>query len=133
MKFPQPLPGFLLGLIVGGTVAGALSALPAAPQRLVVGLKQPATPANVKTLARQLGSQIVQVAPSGAYLLIIPKKGQTAAAILKASPSIAYVEPEVAMGVADPERDLLMVIPIQRAPGKLIGVPPDLRGGRKGK
>ena len=64
---------------------------------LIVVLTTPATPRVVREMRRNL--TILRVSPSGAYLLVRPRKGQSIATIEKLSPRIAYVDREVVMGL----------------------------------
>lgn len=100
----------ILGMLLGGV--GVYAAV--ATGRMVIGLKQPATPAVIKQIALDTQSQIIQVSPTGAYLLVLPKKKKTPAEIKAASNKIAYVEPEKVMGVVD-EQDLILIMPVSRS------------------
>lgn len=80
------------------------------PGRVVVGLKQPWSPRLMNHLRRIFKDRMLSVAPSGAYVLVLLKKGQTLADVRAASPEIKFVEPETAMSVPPNERGQLMVI-----------------------
>ncbi len=96
--------------------------------RMVVGLTRPATPDVIKQIAKDLRAQIVNVSPRGAYVLVLPRPGTTAKELARRSREVAYVEPEIVMGISDPDHDFVLVIPMyRRLPGKVVGPPADIR------
>jgi hypothetical protein len=107
---------FGLGLIVGGVwwrmVGGSAHTAEALTGYMIVGLKGPAAPVALKTLAGKLKGKIVRVAPGGVFLLVKPRPGVTAQQLKDSSSVIAYVEPEVVMGLVEPARDALLVIDV---------------------
>lgn len=80
------------------------------PGRVVVGLKQPWNPRLQNHLRRIFRDRLLSVAPSGSYVLVVLKKGQTLADVRAASPEIKFVEPEIAMSAPPNERGKLLVI-----------------------
>ncbi len=135
-------PGALAASFIAGVLAGSLAgpqlwqrAQAAPPEgkrtgRLIVGLSPPVTPPEVLALGRQLGARIVNVAPDGAFVLICPK-GQSPRAVKRRSGRVTSVDPEVVMGVPQEKQELLLVIPMRRLPGKLVGPPADLSKPKK--
>lgn len=119
----------LAGAVLGfGLATALLRPIGAAEPRVIVGLKEPATPAIVKELARELKGRIVRVGPGGAFILVVPKRGTTNEQLRASSPRISYVESDVAMGVPDAGHELLLVVPFHRVPASLgspkITLPP---------
>ena len=92
-----------------GSMAGG-QAKPSPPARVVVGLKQPWSPRLMSELRRVFKERLLSVAPSGAYVLVLLKRGQTLADIRTASPAIQWVEPETAMSMPPNERGQVVII-----------------------
>jgi hypothetical protein len=122
----QPLRSRLSALVAGlsiGTVFGACGlapglqiacATPAPPSRVVVGLKDPVTPAVVAELKRVFQGRILTIAPGGTYALVLLRRGETLAQIQARSRRIAWVEPEIAMGIAKQATADVLLIPAPR-------------------
>lgn len=86
--------------LIAGLFLGCSVALAAPQQRLVVGLKVPATPQIVRQIAKEIPATVLRVGAGGVYLLVRPDPGATPEKIRAAAPHrIAYVEPEVSMGL----------------------------------
>lgn len=117
-----------LGVALGFVLAKATSGVADAREtgRLIVGMKTPPTPAVVKELAKETKGKIVAVGPGGAFVLLLPKKGTTAEQVERAHRNISYVEPEIVMGVDDPRYETVLVVPMKRLPGKVVGPPADI-------
>ncbi len=92
----------MLGAILGA-VGGAVSIREAEAAttsgRVIIGLREPVTPAMLQEIRKAFRGQIIMLAPSGAYALILLPRGASFEAIKKRSPNIAYVEAEIAMGI----------------------------------
>jgi len=116
----------LLGLCYSGTIRDATTApvVRKAPgivrhqqrSRVVVGLKDPLTPPVIKELQQTFGPRILNIAPGGAYALVLLRPGETLEEVQAKSARIAWVEPEVVMGAAKEARQAVVVIPAPRWP-----------------
>jgi hypothetical protein len=85
-------------------------------QRVVVGLRDPLTPTIIKELRSTFKSRILNLTPGNTYALVLLRPGETLAEVQARSLRIQFVEPEVAMGVAQDARMAAVVIPAPRAP-----------------
>ena len=85
-----------LGILV--TAAPAFAA-PAAPLKgqYVVNQKQPSA-VVARQIAAKLPARLVQMHPQGAFFIILPNRGVTAAKLAAADPRIAAVEPLLEYG-----------------------------------
>lgn len=90
--------------------------------RVVVGLKDPLTPPVIEELNKVFRdpktgkARIINIAPGGAYALVLLVPGETLEQVQAKSSRIAWVEPEVVMGAAQEARSAVVVIPAPRWP-----------------
>lgn len=113
------LAGLSIGVVLGaGGVAPSLRAAHAAPapSRVIVGLKDPVTPADIAEMKRIFRGRVLNVAPDGAYVLVLLRPGETRAQVQARSKRIKFVDPEAPMGFAKEARGDILLIPAPRAP-----------------
>jgi len=123
----------LIGWLFGAAQSGTPRQGPAAAAtmqrntgRLIVGVKptMPILPSEVAALGKQLGAKIMNVAPDGAFMLVMPRKGTTPTKIRsRGGERVVSVDREIYMGTAESNRSLLLVVPIRRLPGDVIAMP----------
>lgn len=82
--------------------------------RVVLGLKEPLTPQVMRELKGIFQGRLLNAAPGNSYVLLILRPGETAAQVQARSPRIAFVDPEIVMGVAEPVRENVLLIPAPR-------------------
>lgn len=127
--------GSMLGQYLGtpGVTPASAAAIQRSTGRLIVGVKpgEPVLPTEVVALGKQLGARIINVAPDGGFMLVLPKRGTTPGKIRSRSGGrVVSVDQEIYMGTPESLKSLLLVVPIRRLPYELMS-PSEKKAARK--